>query len=57
MFESIQNLACHITHLTLAGPMFFNCRRKEQSWEVVDCRTVEPVPTYDDGDGESPLLS
>jgi len=37
--------------------MFFNFRRKEQSWEVVDCRTVEPVPTYDDDDGESPLLS
>lgn len=37
--------------------MFFNFRRKEQSWEVVDCRTVEPVPTYDDDDGESPLLN
>lgn len=28
--------------------MFISCRRKEQPWEVVDCRAVEPVPSYHD---------
>lgn len=53
-YKFLQEESClsHIAHLTL---MLINCRRKEQSWEVVDCKTVEPVPTYDD-DGESPRL-
>lgn len=28
--------------------MFLSFRRKEQPWEVVDCKSVEPVPTYHD---------
>lgn len=33
--------------------MFISFRRKEQPWEVVDCKAVEPVPMYHDGEGES----
>ncbi|KXN84785.1 hypothetical protein AN958_12079, partial [Leucoagaricus sp. SymC.cos] len=28
--------------------MFLRLRRKEQPWEVVDCKAVEPVPMYYD---------
>lgn len=31
---------------------FLSLRRKEQPWEVVDCKAVKPVPTFDDDEGE-----
>lgn len=27
------------------------CRKNEQSWEVVGCECIDPVPMIDDGDG------
>jgi hypothetical protein len=36
--------------------MFLRFRRKEQPWEVVDCKAVEPVFMYHEDEGESPLL-
>jgi hypothetical protein len=32
--------------------MFINFRRKEQPWEVVDCKAVNPVLMYGDDDDE-----
>jgi hypothetical protein len=32
--------------------MFLSFRRKEQPWEVVDCKAVNPVLMYGDDDDE-----
>ncbi|KAJ7293346.1 hypothetical protein C8J57DRAFT_1042995 [Mycena rebaudengoi] len=37
--------------------MLFNFRRKEIPWEVVDSKTVEPVPVYYDQDKELDVVS
>lgn len=50
-------LSAHITYLSsdimgLAGVLsVFVVKKQEKPWEVVDSKTVEPVPLFDEDDG------
>jgi hypothetical protein len=41
----------------LAGVLsVFVVKRHEKPWEVVDSKTVEPVPLFDEDDGMCPIF-
>ena len=49
-FPHITNLSSHI--MGLAGVLsVFVVKKHEKPWEVVDSKTVEPVPLFDEDDG------
>lgn len=39
-----------VTLTFFAAAMKWFCRKNEQSWEVVGCECIDPVPMIDDGD-------